>query len=467
MTSFDAGRWQARFDELRTAHHVPGAALAVLTGGTVHELASGVLHRGTGVTATTDSLFLAGSLAKVYTATLVMQLVGSGELDLDAPVLSVLPEFATPDPDATRAITIRQLLSHTGGMTCDFTYDSGRGDDCLATYVQALRNVPLDCPPGTALSYGSSGYVVLGRIVEVLTGLTWDQALKERLFEPLGLRHSMTLPEEALRFRTAMGHLNERDPEPAPVWDVMPRSAGPYGRVIVSAGDVVRFAKMHLDGGLAPDGARVLPADAVAAMRRRQADSLDKWTFWADGWGLGWTLHDWNGVFGFGHDGSAVSQHSYLRVIPHAGVAVALLANGGAVSRLYADLFRELLDELAGVRMPPPFAPPPSPPEVDLAPLAGTYRREGVAITISQDADGAGHMRYEFVDGMRHLSPPLEADLVPVSRAAAGTVFAASGIPFGEEFWPVIFATLPGGTPYVLVSMRASPKIAPRSALGQ
>ncbi|MFI6597472.1 serine hydrolase domain-containing protein [Nonomuraea sp. NPDC050536] len=459
---FDADRWQSRLDELRAAHHVPGAALAVLTGGTIHELAGGVLHRGTGVTATTDSVFLAGSLAKAYTATLVMQLVGSGELDLDAPVVSVLPEFGTPDPEATRTITIRQLLSHTGGMTNDFTYDAGRGDDCLAAYVQAARNVPLDCPPGMTLSYGSSGYVVLGRLVEVLTGQTWDQALKDRLFGPLGLRHSMTLPEEALRFRAAMGHLGEpgRDPEPAPVWDVMPRSAGPYGRVIVSAGDVVRFARMHLDGGLAPDGTRVVPADAVAAMQRRQVDSLDKWTFSADGWGLGWTLHDWNGVLGFGHDGSALSQHSYLRVIPHAGVAVALLANGGAVSHLYADLFRELLDELAGVRMPPPFAPPANPPELDLAPLVGTYRREGVVTTISQDADGAGHMRYEFVDGMKHFSPPLEADLVPVSQSSTSTVFAASGIPFGEEFWPVVFATLPDGTPYMLFSMRAAPKIA-------
>lgn len=72
------------------------------------------------------------------------------ELTRAAPVVSVLPEFGTPDPAATRAITIRQLLSHTGGMTCDFTYDSGRGDDCLAKYVQAARDVALDCPPGTA-----------------------------------------------------------------------------------------------------------------------------------------------------------------------------------------------------------------------------------------------------------------------------------------------------------------------------
>ncbi|MEV0697875.1 serine hydrolase domain-containing protein [Saccharopolyspora sp. NPDC050389] len=455
---FDVDRWQARLDELRATHHVPAATLAVLADGTVHELASGVLHRETGLPATPDSLFLAGSLAKTYTATLVMQLVDSGELDLDAPVVSVLPEFGTPDPEATKTITIRQLLSHTGGVTNDFIYDAGRGDDCLAKYVEAARDVALDCPPGTAFSYGSLGYVVLGRIIEVLTGQTWDQALRDRLFTPLGLERSMTLPEEALRFRVAMGHLGQpgQDPEPAAVWDVLPRSAGPYGRVIVSAGDVARFAKMHLDGGIAADGTRILSTDAVAAMQRREIDSPDKWSVSADAWGLGWTLHDWNGIFGFGHDGSAVSQHSYLRVIPQTGVAIVLLTNGGDVARLYTDLFRELLAELADAHMPAPFAPPANPPEVDPTPLLGSYRRAGVITTISQDDTGSARIRYEFVDDLKGIAPPLEAGLVPVTP----TVFAASFNLGGEAYSPVVFSTLANGTPCVYVFMRATPKAA-------
>ncbi|MFK0243877.1 serine hydrolase [Amycolatopsis azurea] len=71
--TWDAARWQARLDELRAAHHVPGAVLAVLVGDEIHELASGVLHRGTGVEATTDSVFQLGSIAKVHTATLIMR----------------------------------------------------------------------------------------------------------------------------------------------------------------------------------------------------------------------------------------------------------------------------------------------------------------------------------------------------------------------------------------------------------
>lgn len=457
--NFRTAHWQTRLDRLRAAHNVPGAALAVLVDGEIHELASGILHRGTGVEATPDSVFQLGSIAKTYTATLVMQLVDEGLLDLDTPVVEVLPEFATADPAATKTITTRQLLSHTSGLTCDFTYDSGRGDDCLAKYVEAAKGVALDCPPGTAISYSSVGYNVLGRIVEVLTGKTWDEALTERVLTPLGVEQTMTLPEEALRFRAAMGHLGEpgQHPEPAPAWDLMPRSAGPYGRVIASAGDVVRLAQMHLAGGTAPDGTRVLSAEAVALMRRRVVDSPDKWTVSADGWGLGWTLYDWSGTPGFGHDGASIGQYAYLRVVPGANVAIALCTNGGAARLLYADLYRELLAELAGVRMPESFTPPVQPPTVAMTPLVGTYRREGVVITVSEK-DGTPHLVYEFVDGMADFSPPLDMTMVPLSD----TVFAASGAgaSFSEDYMPVVFATLTDGTDCVYIGMRAAPKIA-------
>ncbi|HET6857606.1 MAG TPA: serine hydrolase domain-containing protein [Streptomyces sp.] len=455
----DLAHWQARLDTLRAEHHVPAASLAILVDGTVHELAGGVLHRGTGVEATTDSVFQMGSIAKVYTATLIMRLAESGALDLDAPVVDVLPEFSVADPDATKAITTRLLLSHTSGLTCDFTYDSGRGDDCLAKYVEAAKNVALDCPPGTAISYSSVGYNVLGRIIEVVTGKVWDEALKDLLLTPLGLTHTMTLPEEALRFRAAMGHLGEagQDPDPAPSWDLMPRSAGPYGRVIATAGDVARLAQMHLDGGVAADGTRVLSEETVALMQQRVVDSPDKWTVSADGWGLGWTLYDWDGVQGYGHDGASIGQYGYLRVVPSAGVAVALLTNGGGARELYAALYRELLAELAGVTMPEPFAPPAEPPVVDLAPLVGTYRREGVVITVTEQ-NGAGHAVYEFVDGMKDFSEALEIDLVPVTD----TVFAGTGVgaAFSEDYMPVVFSTLMDGTGCVYIGMRCGPKTA-------
>ncbi|MBP2324059.1 CubicO group peptidase (beta-lactamase class C family) [Kibdelosporangium banguiense] len=452
--AFNTSHWQNRLDTLREQYHVPGASVAVLVDGEIHELASGVLHMGTRVEATPDSVYMLGSVAKVYTATLVMQLVDEGKLDLDQPVAEILPEFATADPAATKTITPRQLLSHTSGLTCDFMYDGGRGDDCIANYVEAAKGVAMDCPPGIAVSYSGVGYVTLGRIIEVLTGQTWDQALKERLFTPLGLTHTMTLPEEALSFRAAMSHLGSPGsyPDPAPAWDLMPRAAGPGARVIASAGDVVRLAKMHLDGG-----AGVLSEESVAAMQHREVDVPDKWTVSADGWGLGWTLYDWDGVPGYGHDGAAVGQYAYLRVVPMKGVAIALTTNGGGARQLYAALFRELLDELAGVQLPGAFEPAAQPPAVDISRFAGTYKREGVVITVT----GNAHLTYEFVDGMKGLAPTIEADLVPISE----TVWAATGAgpSFSEGWMPVVFSTLKDGNDYCYIGMRAAPKAAPHS----
>ncbi|TVX93489.1 beta-lactamase family protein [Paenibacillus agilis] len=455
--AFDLTHWQQRLDELRIAYRVPGATLAVLTGGNIYELASGVLHRGTGVEATTDSVFQLGSIAKIYTATLVMKLVDSGALDLDVPVKKVLPEFEVADEEATNTITVRQLLSHTSGLTCDFNYNSGRGDDCLARYVEACKGVALDCPPGTATSYSGIGYTVLGRIAEVLTGLTWDEALKKLLLSPLGLTRTMTLPEEVLRFRAAMGHLGKagEEPEPAFSWDPMPRSQGPGGRVCATAADVVRLAQMHMNSGIAPDGTRVLRAETVAAMQQCEVIVPDKWTVSSDGWGLGWTLYDWDGIRGFGHDGASIGQYGYLRAVPEAGVAIALLTNGGGARMLYAALFRELLDELAGVKMPEAFAPAAQPPVVDFTPYIGTYKREGVIITVTE-REGKPHLVYEFVDGMKDLSPPLEMELVPVSD----TVFAGAGAgpSFNEAWMPVIFSKLPDGTLYCYIGLRVAPK---------
>jgi CubicO group peptidase (beta-lactamase class C family) len=457
--NFDRDHWQRRFDELRAAHHVPGATLAVLTGGEIHEFATGVLHRDTGVAATTDSVFQVGSITKIHTATLVMQLAEAGELDLDAPVRDVLPDFTVADPAASKTITARQLLSHTSGLTCDFTRDTGRGDDCLAAYVEAARDVPLDCPPGTAISYSSVGYNVLGRIVEVLTGQTWDAALQDGLCAPLGLTRTVTLPEDVLRFRAAMGHLGggDTDPEPAPVWNPLPRSAGPYGGVLcATAADVLKLARMHLDGGVAPDGTRLLRKETTDAMQHREVDSPDKWTVDSDGWGLGWTLYDWDGTPGFGHDGATIGQYGFLRVAPEAGVAVVLLTNGGGARRLYSGLLRELLRELAGIRLPEPFGPPARPVAAALGDRAGTYRREGVEITVSE-RDGVPHLRYAFVDGMAGLAPAIATDLVAVSE----NVFAgrADGA-FSDDWMPVVFATLTDGTGCAYVGMRAAPKLA-------
>ncbi len=97
--------------------------------------AHGLLNKETGVETTSDSVFQIGSMTKVWTATVVMQLVDEGKLDLDAPIVDVLPELRLADADVTQQVTMRHLLSHTSGIDGDIFTDTGRGDDCLEKYV--------------------------------------------------------------------------------------------------------------------------------------------------------------------------------------------------------------------------------------------------------------------------------------------------------------------------------------------
>ncbi|MFI9049540.1 serine hydrolase domain-containing protein [Streptomyces sp. NPDC053427] len=459
-TAFDGARWKSRLDELLSTHRVPGAALAVLVDGEIHELAGGVLHTGTGVEVTTDSVFQIGSVSKGYTAALVMLLAEAGKLDLDAPVVDVLPDFAVADAAASRTITTRQLLNHTSGIEGDYVNDTGRGDDCLARYVDGARHVGMTNPPGATMSYSSTAYNVLGRIVEVLTGTTWDEALKELIYAPLGLGHTMTLPEEVLRFRAAMGHMGDpgETPVPTPVWNMMPRSAGPYGGICATAADVARFARLFVDGGTAPDGSRVMSAETVEAMLTREVEMPDQWFLGAH-WGLGWGLFEWDGVRGFGHDGSTFGQLAYLRAIPEKGIAIALLTNGGgAAPKIFETLCRELTAELAGVTMPA-FGPAAEQPAVDPAPFVGNYRREGFLMTISDRPVGEGvlQLKYEGADGLKDSFEPLFWNLVPVSDSPSKTVFA--GRRNEKDSWiPVVFYALPDGARYVHFGVRATAK---------
>ncbi|GAA1011552.1 serine hydrolase [Acrocarpospora pleiomorpha] len=387
----EVGGWlQERLPALLGEHKVPGAAVAVSLDGQVVEHAAGVLSTATGVEATTDSLFQVGSITKVWTATLIMQLVDEGLLDLDAPVRRYLPEFRLADETAAAAITTRQLLSHTAGFEGDLFTDTGRGDDCVEKYVATLADTAQLFAPGEMFSYNNAGFCVLGRIVEVLRGKAYDDCLRQHLFTPLGLTHAAADPYEAILHRAAVGHIQpapDADPRPAPVWALV-RSNAPAGAMLaMSPRDLLTFAGMHLAGGVAPDGTVVLSTGSAAAMRLPQVTVPDV-ALMGNAWGLGWELFDWSGRTVIGHDGGTIGQSAFLRVVPDRNLAIALLTNGGNPVAVYAEIYRHLLRELADIEMPAIRTPPAEPAPIDARRYLGTYASEVADLTVTQDADG-------------------------------------------------------------------------------
>lgn len=374
---------------LLARHRVPAAAVGVLQDGQVIDHASGILNLDTGVEATTDSLFQVGSITKLWTTDLVMQLVDEGRVGLDDEISRHLTTFRVADEEAAATITVRQLLSHTAGFEGDIFTDHGPGDDAVERFVASMGDLPQIFAPGERFSYSNAGFAVLGRLVEVLRGTTWDRALLERLAAPMGLTHLATTAYDAIRFRAAMGHIDPAPDHvlrPGPAWG-MARASGPVGAMLsMRVRDLLGFAAMHLTGGTAPDGTRVVSGASCAEVLTRQVDHPASTR--SDARGLGWSLDDTSQGL-VGHDGQTIGQSAFFRMVPEHGLAVALLTNGGDTHGLYHDVVGHLLDDLAGVRIAPEPVPPPQPPSgFDADRLVGTYRARIVDWTLRQDPDG-------------------------------------------------------------------------------
>ncbi len=453
MTAVDISRWQERLDALAEKHGVVGATFAISHGDDFGAAVSGVLNTRTGQPATTESLFQIGSITKVFTATLVMQLVEEGMVDLDAPVITYLPDFKVRDAEVTRTVTVRHLLTHTSGIDGDLFLDTGRGDDAVERYVAALADLGQNHPLGATMSYCNSGYIALGRLVEVLRETTWDAVLRERLLAPLGLTSAGTLPEEALLYGAATGHLQPPGlPEPmvTPQWGIF-RSCGPAGLIHMTATDLLAFARLHLAGGTTTDGTRLFSEESAAAMLEPHVAIPDPWTLGSH-WGLGWILMEWGGRAVYGHDGATLGQGGFLRVLPDSGLAVALLANGGHMRELFTDLFTEVFAELAGCEMI--RSPEPDPDlTYDAARYTGRYAREGVSMDV---ADGANGLTLTATSTGALAEAMEQEPQVMTLQPCLPDVFLAQG-PGSEAYIPAVFFTLDDGSRYLHLGARSTP----------
>ncbi|RKT54526.1 serine hydrolase domain-containing protein [Saccharothrix australiensis] len=404
--------------ELVAKHDVPGAQVAVLADGEIRDEAAGVLSLRTGVEATTDSVFKIGSITKVWTATLVQQLVDDGVLDLDRPVRDHLPGFRLSDPAATESLTTRHLLTHTGGIDGNHFTDTGRNDDAIERFVATLAEADHLLPPGTVLSYSNSGYVVLGRLVEVLRGKPFHDVLRERLVAPLGLRTVATDPYEAILHRAAVGHLRAgAEVVPVKDWAVSYYCAPSGSHLAISARELLEFVRLHLTD------------PALAALREPQVDPVPDFGGGVVGWGLGWMLYR-DGVVG--HTGVAKGQKAFLRIAPSAGVAVAVLTNSAGGDPLAHEVFGTALEELAGVGTAPLPVPPPDATGIDADRMCGTYRSTLYDITLAVEHDRA-FLTYRARDRLAESFLGGPEDRVEVVRLGDSSIITVEPKPDGHR----------------------------------
>lgn len=368
--------------EAAERHEVPGAAVGVALGDQDAFAYHGVTSLDNPLPVDERTFFQIGSTTKTFTATAIMRLVEAGRIDLAAPVRAYVPELELRDEDVAARVTVLQLLNHTAGWTGDYFEDTGDGDDALARYVEKMAGLEQVTPLGESASYNNAAFNLAGRVIERVTGQTYEAALRELVLEPLDLRDSLLFPAEVMIRRFAVGHQRHGDEmKVARRWQLA-RAVRPAGGIVATAADQLRYARFHLGDGTA-GGRRVLEAESLDRMKRPTA-SL-RASALGDSVGIAWLLRDVEGVRLVSHGGTTNGQLSAFVLVPEREFAITVLTNADTGGQLHRDMVKWALATCLDLTEPEPE--PLSLSEAELAPYAGRYQTANGTLELTVEGD--------------------------------------------------------------------------------
>ena len=292
---------------------------------------------------TPDSPFVIGSVSKSFTSLAIMQLVDAGKISLDAPVTKYLPYFKLAEP--IDHLTLAHLLHHTSGlsMETDIKYlnleDSDRDPQALRTYIQTLSTARLISPIGTKFNYANTNYVILGMVIEEVSGMPYSDYIQQYILNPLNMNHSYTSQITAKLANPPLvkGYrfwLNKPIETTAPY----SRQNIPAGYLISSARDMCHYLMVHLNGGKFGDNQLVSSA--------RMAELHEpKILAWGPGiYSMGWVRDKVDGLDIDYHGGELVNFSSNVTLVPHKKWGIVILTNispgiiGDPIRRIYVGL---------------------------------------------------------------------------------------------------------------------------------
>jgi CubicO group peptidase (beta-lactamase class C family) len=331
---------QASLEESINRHHVPGASVAIFYNSALLTASAGVVNMSTGVGITPATVMHVGSITKVFNATLIMQLVDQGLIDLDAQVRRYLPDLTLKDRRALEQITVRMLLNHTSGIDGMLLNDHGHDEETIEKGISRFAELGQLFQPGTGFSYCNAAAVIAGYLVQQLIGKSWFHIVKDRILIPLGMENFATLPEEALLHRASVGHYLSRQPGASkPVrtsFAFLPLSFAPAGATLMmSAVDLIKFAQAHINSGVGLNGVRILSLQSTQAMQRLTVRYKDNGYSYAGGVGLGWMITA-DGTLEHGGGGPGTVAQLYVK--PDSEFAAAILTNSAHGANLINDL---------------------------------------------------------------------------------------------------------------------------------
>jgi CubicO group peptidase (beta-lactamase class C family) len=450
---------QSRIGALLGEYRIPSAVVGVLRDDEITDFAIGVRNVETGEPTTTDTVYQCGSLSKVWTALAFMQLVDEGKVDLDEPVRTYLPAFKVADPAVSARVTPRHLLNHTNGIEEAFG-DPGEGDDVLERMVENIAEAPQVFPLDYTLGYSAAlGSAILGRIMEVVEGGQWDELMKTRLFNVMGLTRTSTWRGQVDEPSAAAAHViksPEADPSVLAEGDkYLPRAYGPGGNVNSTPREVLALAHVFLSDGRAPNGAQIVSPGIVGEMMASRVAIPEPYMSGPE-WALGLVVSDWQGATVFGHDGSTGGQTAHMRFLPNANLAIAVMMNGSPRLSLFPKLFNEILSDLGEVRVPA-YPEPDRKLKLDASKYVGRFVRLENRIDIDADGD---RLYLSFVVDPRRAEAfgrdRFRYELLPINASH----FLMHPEDPRDDVQPIALYDFKDGVPQLLhVTFRANPRI--------
>jgi D-alanyl-D-alanine carboxypeptidase len=308
----------ARADKLARDGEFAGAVLVAKNGHVLFTHAYGLADRKRGIPNTLRTRFRIGSMNKMFTAVAALQLVEAGKLELTAPLGKYLTDY--PNRDVATKVTIHQLLTHTGGTGDIFgpDFDLHRTElRTLADYVHLFGKRGLEFKPGSSWSYSNYGFILLGRVIEKVTGQSYYDYVRQHIYNPAGMTRSGSLPEDRAVPDRSIGYMK---PPGATAWTpntgTLPYRGTSAGGGYSTVEDLGLFASALLDHKLLNrDSTEMLitgKVDTGNGARYAYGFEDDR-----DADGNGWV----------GHGGGAPGMSGDLRIYPKTGYVVAVLAN--------------------------------------------------------------------------------------------------------------------------------------------
>ncbi len=317
----------------------------------------GFADQANNVPATPETVYRAGSISKLFTATAAMQLVEQGKLDVDQPLQTYLPEFSVKSrfPNAAH-ITPRTIMTHHSGLPSDLLKGMWtKQPEPFENEVNLLRDEYVANPPNYLFSYSNVGVTLLGHALEKVAGRDFASHMEESVLRPLGMTHSSfsQAPD-----RSPLGAKAYRKGEEGEELSLRGIPAGGLNTTVL---DLSRFMEMVFAGGKAGDGQIIKPETLSEMLRPQNADVPLDFNFRV---GLAWMLSGLGGIDirdagpVAHHSGATLYHRSQLIVLPEHKLGVVVLANsataGPVVNKLATEALKLALEAKAGIKQPTP-----------------------------------------------------------------------------------------------------------------